>query len=207
MLNERLKNLRLAKGMTLQQVADAFGISAASVASWEKGKNQPDSRKLSKIAEFLGSSVEFLLNGAGESQLAHLESIETGVPFVAWPELIFKPNQSLSSDATERVTPLHTKPGPLSFATRYPASSDLNWTQGPVPAGAIIFIDPSKDLVADAIALVRIGKDRLELARVQLPAKPKGHYLQLITSGSSIVSPKDAILVGTVVEWRISGKL
>ena len=207
MLNERLKHLRLAKGMTLQQVGDAFGISAASVASWEKGKNQPDSRKLSKIAEVLGSSVEFLLNGAGESQLTHLESIKTGVPFVAWPELIFKLNQNLSSDATERVTPLHTKPGPLSFATRYPAPSDLNWTQGPVPAGAIIFIDPSKDLVPDAIALVRIGKDRLELARVQLPAKPKGHHLQLITSGSSIVSPKDASVVGTVVEWRISGKL
>jgi hypothetical protein len=28
MLNERLKNLRLAKGLTLQQVGDVFGISA-----------------------------------------------------------------------------------------------------------------------------------------------------------------------------------
>jgi transcriptional regulator with XRE-family HTH domain len=207
MLNERLKNLRLAKGMTLQQVGDAFGISAASVASWEKGKNQPDSRKLSKIAEVLGTSVEFLLNGAGESQLANLESIETGVPFVAWPEFLIKLSQSLSSDATEWVTPLHTKPSKLSFATRYPAPNELNWTQGPIPAGAIIFIDPSKDLVTDAIALVQLYNNKLELARVQLPAKPKGHHLQLITSGSSVISPKDAKVVGTVVEWRISGKL
>jgi transcriptional regulator with XRE-family HTH domain len=84
MLNERLKKLRLAKGLTLQQVGDVFGISAASVASWEKGKNQPDSRKLSKIAEVLGSSVEFLLNGLGDLQTTRAENIESAVPFLPW---------------------------------------------------------------------------------------------------------------------------
>jgi transcriptional regulator with XRE-family HTH domain len=205
MLNTRLKNLRLAKGLTLQQVGDVFGISAASVASWEKGKNQPDSRKLSKIAEVLGTSVEFLLNGLGDSQFAQIESMANGVPFVAWPRLLIEPILSLVSSATERVTPLHTKPGTLSFATRYPSPSELNWTQGPIPAGAIIFIDPSKDLVTDSIALVLLGKNKVELARVQLPAKPRGHHLQLITSGSSVLSPKEAKVIGTVVEWRISG--
>jgi transcriptional regulator with XRE-family HTH domain len=207
MLNERLKNLRLAKGLTLQQVGDAFSISAASVASWEKGKNQPDSRKLSKIAEVLGTSVEFLLNGAGESYFAHVDSIENNVPFVAWPKLLIQPSTSFASNATEWVSPLHTKPSQLCFATRYPSPSELNWTQGPIPAGAIIFVDPDKDLVADSIALVTLGKNKLELARVQLPAKPKGHYIQLIPSGNSVLSPKEAKVIGTVVEWRISGKL
>jgi transcriptional regulator with XRE-family HTH domain len=207
MLNERLKNLRLAKGLTLQQVGNEFGISAASVASWEKGKNQPDSRKLSKIAEVLGTSVEFLLNGTGDSQFAHLESIEIDVPFVAWPKLLSSQTSSLVSSMSEWVTPLHTKPSQSSFATRYPAASELNWSQGPIPAGAIIFIDPEKDLQANSIALVLIGKKQLELARVQLPAKPGGHYLQLITSRNSVLTSKDAKVIGTVVEWRISGTL
>jgi transcriptional regulator with XRE-family HTH domain len=207
MFNDRLKNLRLAKGLTLQQVGDAFGISAASVASWEKGKNQPDSRKLSKIAEVLGTSVEFLLNGAGDSQFAHVESIGNHVPYVPWPKLLIEPALSFAFNAIEWVSPLHTKPSPSSFATRYPSPSELNWTQGPIPAGAIIFVDPAKDLVADSIVLVTLGKNKLELARVQLPAKPKGHYLQLITSGSSVLSPKEAKVIGTVVEWRISGIL
>jgi len=207
MLNERLKNLRLAKGMTLQQVGNAFGISAASVASWEKGKNQPDSRKLSKIAQVLGTSVEFLLNGARESHFSRVESIASGVPFVAWHELFIESASSLASSATQWVAPLHTSPGPSSFATRYPAPSELNWTQGPIPAGAIIFVDPSKDLAIDAIVLTQIGKNKLELARVQLPAKQKGHHLQLISSGNSILSPKEASVIGTVVEWRISGIL
>jgi transcriptional regulator with XRE-family HTH domain len=207
MLNERLKNLRLAKGLTLQQVGDVFGISAASVASWEKGKNQPDSRKLSKIADIFGTSVEFLLNGTGDSKFAHVESIENGVPFVAWSKLSSEPVLKLASNATDWVTPLHTKPSQLSFATRYPAPSELSWTQGPIPAGAIVFVDPVKDLVADSIVIVSLSNDQLELARVQLPAKPKGHYLKLITSGSSVLSPKEAKVIGTVVEWRISGTL
>ena len=63
MLNERLKNLRLAKGMTLQQVGDVFAISKASVSSWESGKSNPDHKKLEKLAELFETSVQFLISG------------------------------------------------------------------------------------------------------------------------------------------------
>jgi transcriptional regulator with XRE-family HTH domain len=105
MLNERLKNLRLAKGLTLQQVGDVFGISAASVASWEKGKNQPDSRKLSKIAEVLGSTVEFLLNGIGDLQTSRVETIGSAVPFLPWAILLSYDNPQNISSAAEWVSP------------------------------------------------------------------------------------------------------
>ena len=205
MLNERLKNLRLAKGLTLQQVGDVFGISAASVASWEKGKNQPDSRKLSKIAEVLGSTVEFLLNGIGDLQ-TRVETIGSAVPFLPWAFLLSYDNTLNVSSATEWVLPLHTKPSKTSFATRYPGSNELSWTQGPIPAGAIIFIDPEKEMHADSIALVSLGNNQIELARVQLPAKPSGHYLKLISSGDSVRSQKDVKVIGNIVEWRITGK-
>ena len=205
MLNERLKNLRLAKGLTLQQVGDVFGISAASVASWEKGKNQPDSRKLSKIAEVLGSTVEFLLNGIGDLQ-TRVETIGSAVPFLPWAFLLSYDNTLNVSSATEWVLPLHTKPSKTSFATRYPGSNELSWTQGPIPAGAIIFIDPEKEMHADSIALVSPGSNQIELARVQLPAKPSGHYLKLISSGDSVHSQKDVKVIGNIVEWRITGK-
>ena len=48
MLNERLKNLRLAKGLTLQQVGDSFGISKVSVSTWESGKTNPERKRLEK---------------------------------------------------------------------------------------------------------------------------------------------------------------
>jgi transcriptional regulator with XRE-family HTH domain len=205
MLNERIKNLRLAKGLTLQQVGDAFGISAASVASWEKGKNQPDSRKLSKIAEVLGTSVGFLLNGTGASKFAHNEPIDSGVPYFEWPKLLIDPTLSFALSESEWVIPIHTKSSRSSFATRYPAGSELSWKQGPIPCGAIIFIDTAKELKTGSIALVSLGPNNLELARVELPAKPNGHYLQLITSGNSVISPQQAKVIGTVVEWQMSG--
>jgi len=207
MLNERLKNLRLAKGLTLQQVGDVFGISAASVASWEKGKNQPDSRKLSKIAEVLGSTVEFLLNGIGDLQTTHVETIGSAVPFISWANLLNYDNTQNISSAAEWVSPLHTKQSKTSFATRYPGSNELSWTQGPIPAGAIVFIDPEKEMHADSIVLVSLGNNQIELARVQLPAKPSGHYLKLISSGDAVHSQKDVKVIGNIVEWRITGKL
>jgi transcriptional regulator with XRE-family HTH domain len=212
MLNERLKNLRLAKGMTLQQVGDAFGISAASVASWEKGKNQPDSRKLSKIAQVLGTTVEFLLNGSCDTQFTQVESLQKDVPFVSWDKLLSsavstKANTLTTAQSAGWVTPLHTSPSGASFATRFPGSMQLSWSQGPIPAGAVIFVDPSKGIQTDALVLVSVGKHQIDLARVQLPAKPSGHYLKLISSGDSVISVKDTKVLGTVVEWRISGIL
>ena len=207
MLNERLKNLRLAKGLTLQQVGDVFGISAASVASWEKGKNQPDSRKLSKIAEVLGSTVEFLLNGISDLQTTRVETIGSAVPFLPWANLLSYDNTLTVSSAADWVLPLHTKPSKTSFATRFPGSNELSWTQGPIPAGAIIFIDQEKEMHTDSIALVLLGNNQIELARVQLPAKPSGHYLKLISSGDSVHSQKDVKVIGNIVEWRITGKL
>jgi transcriptional regulator with XRE-family HTH domain len=205
MLNERLKNLRLAKGLTLQQVGDAFGISAASVASWEKGKNQPDSRKLNKIAQVLGTSVEFLLNGSLDTQFANNESLAHAVAFISWDKLL-NPLQTISM-TDERVSPLHTHPSSNSFATRFPGSNEISWCQGPIPAGALIFIDPDKGLQTDALVLVSLEANKLEFARVQLPAKQHGHYLKLVNSSITVQSNKDAKVIGSVVEWRISGKL
>jgi transcriptional regulator with XRE-family HTH domain len=205
MLNERLKNLRLAKGLTLQQVGDAFGISAASVASWEKGKNQPDSRKINKIAQVLGTSVEFLLNGSGDYQVVNNESLVQAVAFVPWDKLL-NYFQTVSI-IEERVSPLHTHLSSKSFATRFPGSNELSWGQGPIPAGALIFIDPEIDLQTDALVLVSLESDKLEFARVQLPAKQNGYYLKLINSSVTVQSSKEAKVIGSVKEWRISGKL
>lgn len=62
-LGDRLRRLRLAQHMTLQQVADVFGIHRGSVSSWETDHTRPDIRKLEKLAEVLRVSQEYLLSG------------------------------------------------------------------------------------------------------------------------------------------------
>jgi SOS-response transcriptional repressor LexA len=56
----RLK--RTERGLTLQQVADVFGIGRASVSDWESDKTLPASSRFSKLAEVLGTSTDVLLD-------------------------------------------------------------------------------------------------------------------------------------------------
>lgn len=62
-IGTRIRELRKAKGLTLQQLADVFGISRASVSEWESGRSKPDAGRLLKLAEVLGATIEYLLNG------------------------------------------------------------------------------------------------------------------------------------------------
>ena len=58
----RLKNYRLAKGMTQQDLADAIGVSNKTVSRWESGGGYPDVGLLVPLAEALGVTVDDLLN-------------------------------------------------------------------------------------------------------------------------------------------------
>ena len=53
---QRIRQLRLAKGMTQQQLADATGglVTKQSISKYERGKSQPSSVVLSKLADVFG---------------------------------------------------------------------------------------------------------------------------------------------------------
>lgn len=204
MLNDRLKKLRLSRGLTLQQVGEHFGISVASVANWENGKSKPDSRKLSRLAELLGCSVSYLLEGDNYHPPRDEDQAFPGVPFRDWFGLC---SSAHASKEHIRVSPLHTRLSEAGFATRYPGSSGLNWAQGPVPAGALIFVDPEKKLKTDYTVLIQSADGYPCFAKVQMPAKPSGYYLSPINSPDTPTKTSDAIVIGCVVEWRISGTI
>ncbi|MBZ0073646.1 helix-turn-helix domain-containing protein [Bordetella hinzii] len=62
-LGERIRERRKLKHLTLQQVAEAFGINRASVSDWEHNNTRPDVERLVKLARILGTSTDFLLTG------------------------------------------------------------------------------------------------------------------------------------------------
>ena len=41
-LNETIRRLRRAKGLTQEQVATALGVSAPAVSKWERGESFPE---------------------------------------------------------------------------------------------------------------------------------------------------------------------
>ncbi len=61
MFAQRLKEMRNAKKVSQEKLANLLGISQQAVGKWEQGKSTPDPTAVGRIAEFFGVSSDFLL--------------------------------------------------------------------------------------------------------------------------------------------------
>ena len=57
MLNENIRNLRKAKGLSQEELAIKLNVVRQTVSKWEKGLSVPDSSLLVSLAEELDTSV------------------------------------------------------------------------------------------------------------------------------------------------------
>jgi repressor LexA len=65
LLLERLQELADQKETTVRKIADEAGLPAGIVSKWKKGKASPSTKSLSKLSDYLGVNMEYLL---GESE-------------------------------------------------------------------------------------------------------------------------------------------
>ena len=65
-MNERIKELRQALGLTQQVFADKAGTSRANIAGYETKKSVPSDAVISLICEKFDVNEEWLRTGAGE---------------------------------------------------------------------------------------------------------------------------------------------
>lgn len=64
-VGQRIKMLRISKGMTMNEFGSLIdsNVKSGTVTNWESGKNAPNKKRLKRIADLCGVSVDFLLNG------------------------------------------------------------------------------------------------------------------------------------------------
>ena len=62
MLGEKIKDYRLEKGLSQEELATALGVVRQTVSKWEKELSLPESEMLLKIAEVLGTTAADLLD-------------------------------------------------------------------------------------------------------------------------------------------------
>jgi transcriptional regulator with XRE-family HTH domain len=67
-VGNRIRSTRVARGWTQDQLAVEVGVSRSAVAQWETDRAGQVRGNLSRIADALGVSVEYLLNGTAVSQ-------------------------------------------------------------------------------------------------------------------------------------------
>ena len=61
-LSQNLKNLRVKKNMTQEQLANILGVSAQAVSKWETSETYPDGALLVPIANALDVSLDVLFD-------------------------------------------------------------------------------------------------------------------------------------------------
>lgn len=59
-LCERLKEKRKKANMTQEQVSKILGVSRSTYGYYETGKNEPDLKTLTKIADLFETSIDYL---------------------------------------------------------------------------------------------------------------------------------------------------
>lgn len=58
---ERLKSLRLEKGLTLVQLAEKIGVSFVAISRWENELRIPNIENLYYIAKFFNVTADYLI--------------------------------------------------------------------------------------------------------------------------------------------------
>ncbi len=85
MLGDRIREIRLAKKISQVELAKTLGVTKQSVSNWENENIQPSIEMLSKLADALSVTTDFLLlredkryldvTGISETFIQNLQSI------------------------------------------------------------------------------------------------------------------------------------
>ena len=76
--NEKLQELRKAKGMTQEELAEALYVSRTAISKWESGRGYPSIDSLKAIAKFFRVTIDELLSGEELLSVAEEDTKEKG---------------------------------------------------------------------------------------------------------------------------------
>lgn len=72
--NEKLQQLRTAKNLTQEQLAEQLYVSRTAISKWENGKGYPNIESLKCISKFFSVTIDELLSGEELITLAETEN-------------------------------------------------------------------------------------------------------------------------------------
>ena len=86
MFDDRLKNLRKAKGTTQADVAEALGIKESAYSNYEKDLREPNAVVLKAMSKYFGVTIDYLLDChtgfvASRSEQEHIKKYRTLDPY------------------------------------------------------------------------------------------------------------------------------
>lgn len=198
MFNERLKTLRIQRKMTQSELAKKIYISQPAYSKYEVGTASPNPETLSKIADALDVSVDYLLGSdsqparPGYIRIPVLGRVAAGIPIDAIEEVIDWEDISAEAAGDGEYFGLQIKGHSME-----PKISD----------GDVVIVRRQPDVDSGDIAVVLVNGDDATVKKVKkspqgvtlIPSNPA--YEPMYYTNTEIESLPVQIL-GRVVELR-----
>lgn len=198
MFNERLKTLRIQRKMTQSELAKKIYISQPAYSKYEVGTASPNPETLSKIADALDVSVDYLLGSGsqparpGYIRVPVLGRVAAGIPIDAIEEVIDWEDISAEAAGDGEYFGLQIKGHSME-----PKISD----------GDVVIVRRQPDVDSGDIAVVLVNGDDATVKRIKkspqgvtlIPSNPA--YEPMYYTNAEIESLPVQIL-GRVVELR-----
>lgn len=198
MFNERLKTLRIQRKMTQSELAKKIYISQPAYSKYEVGTASPNPETLSKIADALDVSVDYLLGSDSQTarpgyiRIPVLGRVAAGIPIDAIEEVIDWEDISAEVAGDGEYFGLQIKGHSME-----PKISD----------GDVVIVRRQPDVDSGDIAVVLVNGDDATVKRIKkspqgvtlIPSNPA--YEPMYYSNDEIESLPVQIL-GRVVELR-----
>lgn len=72
---QRMKELRIKRGLTQSQIAEELEVSRSTVASWENGVCEPNGVELGELSEFFCVSADYLYGRVDECTMINIPKV------------------------------------------------------------------------------------------------------------------------------------
>ena len=69
-----LKELRLEKRLTGEELGKIFNVTKVAISNWERGQRTPDTDMLSRLAAYFEVSIDYLLGNTNERNITEEKS-------------------------------------------------------------------------------------------------------------------------------------
>ena len=193
MIGQRIRELRLGRGLTLQEVATVLGVTRASVSKWEQGNSHPEYSRLEELARLFGVPA------------AHLLSEGTGEPVKSYPLVDYRKYTRVEDFVyrlrlpSNAVYPSARGASEASFFMRMETSEVKNlWLTG-IQSGSLVLFDPALPHTTDDLIYAHDARGDCQLLYAKVAQGSR--YYQAFIGNKDLYHEGDYLVVlGVAVE-------
>ena len=193
MIGQRIRELRLGRGLTLQEVATVLGVTRASVSKWEQGHSHPEHSRLEELARLFGVPA------------AHLLSEGTGEPVKSYPVVDYRKYTRVEDFVyrlrlpSNAVYPSARGVSEASFFMRMETSEVKNlWLTG-IQSGSLALFDPALPHTTDDLIYAHDARGDCQLLYAKVAQGAR--YYQAFIGNKDLYHEGDYLVVlGVAVE-------